>query len=160
MSAVLSLDLQQIHHWLDAQARAAARPDISKPLKVIRVLVIAEQKEHFARGEAPDGTPWLPLKRPRRRPRDRRKSRRAGTDKPLRDTGLLMASVSARGVNTIDVMTATGLEFGSSLNYAGFHQHGTRHIPARPFLGLSDQLIERAGQIVGEHLTRMPMKGS
>lgn len=78
----------------------------------------------FEHGEAPDGTTWQALKQPRPR----------GGDKPLQDTGVLMGSITAQvHGNTLQVGTAT--------DYAHYHQFGTQHIPARPFLGVSDDLL-------------------
>ena len=78
----------------------------------------------FEHGEAPDGTTWQALKQPRPR----------GGDKPLQDTGVLMGSITAQvHGNTLQVGTAT--------DYAHYHQFGTQHIPARPFLGVTDDLL-------------------
>lgn len=79
----------------------------------------------FENSEAPDGTTWQALKQPRPR----------GGDKPLQDTGVLMGSITAQviGKHTLQIGTAT--------DYAHYHQFGTKHIPARPFLGVTDDLL-------------------
>ena len=33
------------------------------------------------------------------------------------------------------------LQIGTATDYAHYHQFGTQHIPARPFLGVSDDLL-------------------
>lgn len=86
--------------------------------EVARVLM------RFEHGEAPDGTAWQALKRPRPR----------GGDRPLQDTGVLMGSITAQAHGNI-------LQIGTATDYAHYHQFGTQHIPARPFLGVSDDLL-------------------
>ena len=78
----------------------------------------------FEHGEAPDGTAWQTLKRPRPR----------GGEHPLQDTGVLMGSITAQAHGNI-------LQIGTATDYAHYHQFGTQHIPARPFLGVSDDLL-------------------
>ena len=78
----------------------------------------------FEHGEAPDGTAWQALKRPRPR----------GGDRPLQDTGVLMGSITAQ-------VHGNTLQIGTATDYAHYHQFGTQHIPARPFLGVSDDLL-------------------
>lgn len=113
-----SLTLDDLQSWLAARAAAVAGADFSKPLKTVRLLVIADIKSNFAGSHAPDGTPWAPLKW------------RAG--QPLRDTGLLMASVTGTGANSISEVTSRGLRIGSSLDYAAIQNYGgTIAFPAR-----------------------------
>ena len=79
----------------------------------------------FETSTAPDGTAWQALQRPRPR----------GDGQSLMDTGVLYGSITAQviGKHTLQVGTAT--------DYAHYHQFGTQHIPARPFLGVSDDLL-------------------
>lgn len=85
----------------------------------------------FENAQAPDGTTWQALKHPRPR----------GGDKPLQDTGVLMGSITAQviGKHTLQVGTAT--------DYAHYHQFGTQHIPARPFLGVTDDLLASINEL-------------
>lgn len=83
-------------------------------LKVTAVLLSAATKENFDRGQSPDGVPWKPLAWPRAR----------GGSKPLRDRGLLMASVSARGAGHVEDYAADSLVFGTNHESAALHQHG------------------------------------
>lgn len=99
----------------------------------------SETKRNFDRGASPDGVPWLPLKHPR--------ARSKGQDKPLRDTGLLMASYSAQGQHHVQESTGATLVWGSNLDYAPAHQYGAEGpggaiIPARPHVGVTDDLLE------------------
>ena len=60
--------------------------------------------------------------------------------KPLMDTGRLYQSVVAHVAND-------SLQVGTNVSYAPYHQFGTEHIPARPFLGVSDDLLASLQEI-------------
>lgn len=99
----------------------------------------------FQAGVDPEGNAWTPVKNPRRDSRGRRRSGRAS---PLVDTGRLRNSIS---------FSATPFEVyvGSNLVYARIHQLGGQAgrgrqvtIPARPYLGLSEEDIEEIKSIV------------
>ena len=53
--------------------------------KVVSTIMLGDVRNRFMTGTAPDGTPWRPL----------RFARPNGGDQPLRDTGVLMASLHA-----------------------------------------------------------------
>lgn len=99
-----------------------ATSDLLPLLKQWKLLLVSETKKNFQGGHAPDGTPWRPLAFQRAR----------GGDKPLRDRGILMASLTAaNGSGHVESMTQTfgesrnaSLLFGSNLEYAALHQHG------------------------------------
>ena len=75
----------------------------------------------FESGTAPNGVWWDEL------------TSRDG--QPLMDTGRLYNSIEAQ------VIGKHRLQVGTATDYAHFHQFGTKHIPARPFLGVSDDLL-------------------
>ena len=91
----------------------------------------------FRTGTSPYGVPWAPLSAVTK------SRRRRGSDKPLRDTGILANSISYN-------VLRKGVEIGTKVRYAGTHQFGARqgqygrtkrggpipwgNIPARPFL--------------------------
>lgn len=85
---------------------------------------VARVVQRFEQSRSPDGTAWQALKRPRPR----------GGDRPLQDTGVLMGSITAQ-------VHGNTLQIGTATDYAHYHQFGTQHIPARPFLGVSDDLL-------------------
>ncbi|MGH8358111.1 MAG: phage virion morphogenesis protein [Pseudomonas sp.] len=122
--------------------------DFSRPLKTVALLLNAEARKSFVGQQAPDSTPWARFKHP---PSVKRGGPAA---KLLRDTGLLMASLTARGGRHVENVTATTLEWGSNVPYAGIHQFGTRHIRARPFVGLTPTVIEKTRKIVLEYLEK------
>nr|DAX93792.1 MAG TPA: virion morphogenesis protein [Caudoviricetes sp.] len=85
---------------------------------------VARVVQRFEQSRSPGGTAWQVLKRPRPR----------GGDRPLQDTGVLMSSITAQ-------VHGNTLQIGTATDYAHYHQFGTQHIPARPFLGISDDLL-------------------
>jgi phage virion morphogenesis protein len=79
---------------------------------------------HFEREAGPAGK-WVDM-RPASVAR-----KRGGQGQILSDTGRLRGSISA-------VIGAHEAEVGTNVFYGKFHQHGTRKMVARPFLGLTD----------------------
>lgn len=77
-------------------------------------LAVSGAKDHFRLSQGPDGRQWAPLAHPRPR----------GGDKPLRDRGLLMASLSAS-------KTEQGLRLAASHPGANLHQFGGTVKPKR-----------------------------
>lgn len=146
-----TVNLEEFSAALARMGRTAAEIDYGPALNAVSVYLAARAKNSFDMGVSPDGAPWLPLKRPRSRRRDKRAKGGTG-QKPLRDTGLLMASVQGRaGVRgSVKVMGRLSVEQGTSLPYAGYHQFGTRHIPARPFLGVTEKDADRIGMMVAD----------
>lgn len=77
-------------------------------------------KAEFAAGMDPYGRPWKPLK-PATLARGR-------TPPPLDNTGDLKDTVDAKP------MQGAGVSVTFGVPYAGFHQHGTKRMVARPIL--------------------------
>lgn len=98
----------------------------------VATYLAAQVKRRFDEGVGPDGSAWLPLKQPRNRPRDRRGAKAGGGSgqKPLRDSGRLMAS--ATGASSILETGPLHVVQGTNLEYARVHQFGaTMRRPAR-----------------------------
>lgn len=93
--------------------------DIGEQLLIIH-------RDRFRAQRSPDGTPWAPLSPAYRARKAKNKDLILVLRGHLRDT--LRYQVSA-----------TALAFGTDRIYGATHQFGdpSRHIPARPFLGLS-----------------------
>jgi phage gpG-like protein len=147
----LSLTLDQLPAFFEARAKAIEHIDLTPQMRVAGLsLVLGDVRGLFDRGESPDGESWLPLKRARRR------NKAVGTvGLPLRDTGVLMASVTVAGApgSIFDVgpswlTVGTNLKSKKGAPYPYFHQYGTRTIPARPFLGFTPKTIDRIDQIL------------
>ncbi len=149
-----TLSLADLPAYLAARAQALSNIDLTPPLKVANLLLISATKQNFVNQSDPDGVPWTPLKKPRGRPRDKRKSRRKGSDQILRDTGVLMASVSG-GAGSINDVTSKSLRYGTSVSYAGYQNFGTRTIPARRFLGLTPQLRQRINDAIRRYVIKL-----
>jgi phage virion morphogenesis protein len=100
-------------------------------------------RQRWDRQEAPDGTPWAPLS-PKTLARKHKKGR------PL-DT--LVESGDLRDLLRYQA-SDDGLEFGTDRRYGAPHQFGREEagIPARPFLGLSEDDKAAVLDILQEHL--------
>jgi phage virion morphogenesis protein len=181
MPTSLEITVEQLGKFFAGKAAQAQTLDLSVPMRIIAELVKSSIKKNFATGAAPDGTPWLPLKRPRQG-----KRHKGSSAQPLRDTGLLMASVTSAGPHHLETIGSNFLEIGTNLVYAGVHQFGAtinqaeRHrrkpwvftneqgatiftrrirahtvrLPARPFLGFSDELVQDISDVLGEALEK------
>jgi phage virion morphogenesis protein len=125
-----------------------ATVDFSRGLRAAAVYLASMSKRNFAGSHEPDGAPWPPLKNPSRRPGGR-------SARPLVDKGILMASVSASGGGgAVRDVTTRSLEFGTNVSYAGFHQYGTRTIPARRFLGITEAMAKRIEELIADDVVR------
>jgi phage gpG-like protein len=158
--------------------------------KVLALMLERETKKNFddgSTGHSPSGEPWLPLKNPRDRPRDR--NARGGEDnkqRPLRDTGILMASLTGQGDGHVERIQDRRIVWGTNVDYAAVHQYGasipeqkrdkpwvfnsggktifTRKIaahtiPARPYLGLNDDMIELIDEMFADYTSQAILKG-
>jgi phage gpG-like protein len=95
--------------------------------KNARMLLISETKKCFDEGRSPDGQVWLPVKHPR--------VRGSGTPVPLRDTGILMASVTAKShENRVDRESGNTLEWGTNAIQANLMQYGGTIYPKNKYL--------------------------
>jgi phage virion morphogenesis protein len=111
------------------------------PLRTCALYLNSAARQRFDQGASPDGVPWAALIRPSKR-------RGGASAKPLRDTGILMASLTSRATGHIEEITDTALEWGTNVSYAAFHQHGTARMVARPFLGVTPKDEERMATII------------
>lgn len=156
MSATNTIDLDQLGPLFD---RLGLPPERYDPLlHQLAPLLVSESRRCFEQSRGPDGVSWRPLKRPRNRARDRRARAKAKgkgrSDKPLLDTGLLMASIYAQPTGPLQ------LTQGSRLEYAGYQNDGTRHIPARPFLGVSEDGLKQIEQATADFVVTELLKRS
>lgn len=82
--------------------------------RVVGQILVSDIRQRFATGTAPDGTRWRPLKYPRPN----------GGNHPLRDTGALAASFTARA-------DATGVTVGTTHPGAALQNAGGTVVPRR-----------------------------
>jgi phage gpG-like protein len=105
--------------------------------------MIAQQ---FATEGRAEGTPWAELA-----PSTLRR-RRARTS-ILYETGALLRSLTEPGAaGHVEELEGYSLTLGSQLPYAGYHQSGTRRMPARPIIVLSGTRAERWAEIVRQQI--------
>lgn len=142
------ITLEQLPTWAKGLADDVLHASLERPLKACAATISAATKGYLQSSRGPDGQPWAPLKHPRHG-----KRHKGSSAKPLLDSGLLRASASAKGAaGHVEVISAGTLTYGTNLDYASFHQFGTRTIPARPFQGVGPDLQETLDNIVADWL--------
>lgn len=115
--------------------------DLSPALGSIGEYLIESTQQRFIDQESPDGQAWEPLASET----IKRKTRK---DRILTESGTLADTLNYQ-INGDELM------FGSNMEYAATHQFGRdeANIPARMFLGLSDDDEEEILAILSDHLT-------
>ena len=118
---------------LDEAARGELLPKIAKRVGAAFIKQVADE---FRESRDPYGNPWAPVFRDRPRDRRARASRvRRGlavrADKPLIDTGRLRASPVA-------IINGTQVRIVMPVDYASYHQYGTRKMVRRQMLPEED----------------------
>lgn len=122
--------------------------DMKPALKAIGESMTESTKQRFIDSKGPDGTPWKPNKPSTLA---RKKSR-----KPLIGESLMLSEQIHYDVPSNDTLIV-----GSSMEYAAMQQFGGSKsefphlwgdIPARPFLGLSDDDQAMIAETIREHL--------
>jgi phage virion morphogenesis protein len=138
-SITVDVDDREVMAMLNRLAHAAgdlkpAFHDIGEYLKI-------SHRERFDRQESPDGQSWAPLD-PKYQARKKKNA-----DKILVLEGLLRDLLAYN-------VKADELEFGTNLVYGATHQFGRPEagIPARPFLGFSDDDRAEILEILTVHL--------
>ncbi|EDL60549.1 hypothetical protein PM8797T_10874 [Gimesia maris DSM 8797] len=65
-----------------------------------------------------------------------------------------MRSVVSNGQGHIEIITDDSTTFGTSIYYASVHQYGRKDgsIPARPFLGIPGESLDKAVEMLSGHL--------
>ena len=142
----LELSPEAFAAFLGKKADALAHLDLTPAWARVAAFFFAQSQMSFVGSRSPAGAPWAPLKNPSA-------ARGGARARPLRDTERLMRSFGA-GAEHVERVTATSLVWGTAVPYAGFHQFGTRRIPARPFLGLTPAAAETVGRIVAAELAK------
>lgn len=143
MSAAIPID--GLGGWLSEVVDSLEVPLAQKPLQEWSQQFAGDIGKGFLSSESPTGHKWPPLKR--KRP----PGHNSGT-RPLIDFGNLMLSLISDGEGHIEVITGDTATFGTRVDYARYHQDGTRLIPQREFLDVNDDQATLAAELVGEHL--------
>ncbi|MCF7964015.1 MAG: phage virion morphogenesis protein [Methylobacter tundripaludum] len=122
--------------------------DISPALKEIGEDLVESTKQRFSSGVGPDGEKW--------KDNSQVTIDRKGRNKPLVDRGHLLDSINDALIDT------DTLEVNANKDYAAMQQFGGSKdefpflwgdIPARPFLGVSDEDEDKILRTVEEYLT-------
>jgi phage gpG-like protein len=136
------------------QAARRSMKNFKPWLKQASLIVIESVQTNFDQGGRPD---WVELSKETIRKRGSGKTS-GGTVEPLRDTGILMASITSPqahedGVYEIDNFS---IEVGTSRKHAGTLHHGTKdgHIPPRPFMFMQDIDEKRIETLMIEFLDK------
>jgi phage gpG-like protein len=148
VALALEVTPDQLARWCGMAAADLGRLDLTPAWRDVSLLLVAAARNNFDQGRSPSGVPWLPLKRPSRR-------RGGPGSKPLRDTGLLMASYTAQGSGHVEERTPQRLTWGSNVDRAGWHHFGTATIPAREQIGVTQELADKVAMVVADRVARM-----
>ena len=96
----------------------------------------------FENETAPDGTGWAPLAASTIKAK--------GHDVILHETGRLGTSLFSRTADSIRDIDPTFLTFGEDVPYSAFLDVGTRRMPARPHVGLNEDMVDKTAEIIAE----------
>lgn len=148
---------------------ASELDDLSPVMRQIGRQMIESTKQRFPRGEAPDGTKWAPKSPATLAAYGARKSNRIDTRPLFGPTGLLSQQIFYDA-------TRDGVEWGSNRVQAAVMQWGAAKgafgttargapipwgtIPARPFIGVSQDDETQIVQILTEWLQWLSQRGA
>jgi phage gpG-like protein len=152
MITSVDLSIDQVCEYFEGMAEAVEKVDLTPVFEEIALMFSEATRECFDNSRDPWGNPWAPLKTPQfnKLPFSGKLVER----RPLVKTGNLMRHASDK----VAIGPRT-LEIGSGVPYSIFHQEGTRRMVARPFLGWSEWMLNRAGEMVAKYLVEaMVMK--
>lgn len=110
------ITMLQLPELIGSTIRGMTEFQAGPALEAMEILAVSDTKRRFQTGTDPNGRVWMPLAHNRIISR--------GADKPLRDTGILMASVTAKA-------SRTELVVGTNLAHAGVHQWGATIRPTK-----------------------------
>lgn len=82
------------------------------------------------------------------------KARRGFPDRILVRTGQLRDSLMGRGPRAVEVVRPLELRVGTELDYARYHQRGTRRMPARPVIMLPEEQKTRMHKTIHRYLVK------
>ena len=149
MSAQQSVNVGNLPGLFAGLAGRVQQLDCTRPLRAVALYLESQAKRSFASQAAPDGTPWAGWKRVPDQ------ARGGPASKLLRDTDVLMASMTGQGPDHVEDVTSVALIWGTAVPYGKYHQYGTAHVPARPFIGFTPQMGVRLEQILVDWIRRV-----
>ena len=108
-------------------------------------VIAAQESSMFANETDSNGSSWAPLKPS--------VVKRKGNDRILVDTGALISSlVNIGDAGNIHDVFDHGLTFGTDIEYASLLQDGTKRMPARPPVGISEETIDGLCEQVADYV--------
>lgn len=140
-----TITTSELREFLNGVVQRLAEPQASDILSKWNDDLASALGEGFLDSQSSGGIAWAPPKHPRP------PGHNPGT-RPLIDTGKLMQSVISNSSGHIETVTQDSTLLGTSVFYAAFHQYGTGTIPARPFIGISEDLQDSAAEKLGDHI--------
>ena len=140
--AVLAeLDFDNVRQVVDAQLRALFSPNLGTALEDAGAMLAQSAQERInSTKTAPDGSGWAPW--------SAAYAARTKSRSILLDTDRLMHAIDSfvQGDDEIHLFAETP--------YAAAHQFGYENIPARPYLGVSEDDSIAIAEIIGEAFLR------
>lgn len=104
------------------------------------------QERQFRSGGAEIGG-WKPLAKSTLR----QKARLGYPSDILVRTGRLMRSLASKTTDTVEEITSRDLRIGTGVPYAIYHQKGTKKMPARPLIALTQKLLDKWTELFAKH---------
>lgn len=123
MQLTITHQLPQLNDYI-GQLYQRLGGDLTPLMLAIGSILENSTRECFSSKTAPDGTSWQQLKPSTVK---QKKGRGGGI---LVERGDLMKSITHHA-------TSHSVAVGTDRHYGKYHQVGTKHMPARPFLGIS-----------------------
>lgn len=134
MAVRVRVESTELKRALSAATRRARR--MRPAWRQVGELLLRSIAENFSQeGRPRSWEPWAPSTAARRGPGGR----------ILDETGRLRSSIRAR-------TDARGVTVETSVRYGGFHQEGTRRMPARPFLLVQPEDEREIEDIIAQYL--------
>lgn len=142
-----SIPAQSLSKYLGRIVSLTVSPRMSSAINQWLQILAGELGKGFLSSRSPTGETWQPLKR--KRPKGHNQGSR-----PLIDFGELLSSVVSTGDGHIEEVHEAAAVFGTDVDYARHHQWGAprANIPARPFLGVSEEMADELAETVADEL--------
>ena len=120
------------------------RADYTEPLTEYGDDITEAHQRYFDRQTDPNGTAWEPLAAST--------VARKGHATILVDTGRLRQSLTELGSpDNLFRVDKRGALFGTNVDYAFWHQRGTKQMPARPMVGMDQESLTAGAERMADH---------
>lgn len=130
-----TIDIDQLESLFEGIGQQVADMDFFPVMHASLQLIADGERAAFDAGHGPNGETWAP--------NAESTIKRKGHGIVLFETGALEKSlVELDGPGNINDAGSRELIFGTSNPHSLFNEFGTSRIPARPHVGISDQLVD------------------